>query len=99
MTTRTLEVGGMFSALDAHGIERQLQRIAGVGRVSVNPISGSATVMYDPETTNLQAIRAAIEECGFHCAGEALPRHVCNREALPSSLSRDSTGSRRARRR
>jgi Cu2+-exporting ATPase len=83
MTTSTLQVGGLFSALDALGIERQLQRIVGLGRVSVNPISGSTTVMYDPEMTNLPAIEAAIRECGFHCAGEALPRHICERRRLP----------------
>ncbi|MEQ1613750.1 MAG: heavy metal-associated domain-containing protein [Hyphomicrobiaceae bacterium] len=99
MTTSTLEVGGLFSVLDAHGIERQLQRIAGVGRVSVNPISGSTTVMYDPETTSLRAIQAAIRECGFHCNGEALPRHVCNREVLLSPLPSDAWGSHRASRR
>ena len=98
MTTSTLEVGGLFSALDAHGIERQLQRIAGVGRVSVNPISGSTTVMYDPETTSLRAIQAAIKECGFHCAGEALPKHVCDREVLPSPLPSDASDRRRANR-
>ena len=99
MTTSTLEVGGLFSALDAKGIERQVQRISGVGRVSANPISGTTTVMYDPETTSLRAIQAAIKECGFHCAGEALPRHVCDREALSSPLNSDASGSRRANRR
>ncbi len=83
MTTSTLDVGGLFSALDAHGIERQLQRIAGVGRVSVNPVSGSTTVVYDSGKTNLTEIQAAIEECGFHCAGEALPKHVCEVHAMP----------------
>jgi hypothetical protein len=47
MTTRTLEVGNLFSILGASGIERQLRRIDGVGRVSVNPVSGSTTVAYD----------------------------------------------------
>jgi P-type Cu2+ transporter len=84
MTTSTLEIGDLFSVLGAHGVERQLQRVAGVGRVSVNPVSGSTTVVYDPGKTSLSAIRAAIEDCGFHCAGEALPRHVCNGHALPS---------------
>ena len=51
MTTSTLDVGDLFSVLGAQGIERQLQRVAGVGRVSVNPVSGSTTVMYDPEKT------------------------------------------------
>jgi Cu2+-exporting ATPase len=79
----TLEVGDLFSVLGAHGIEKQLRRIAGVGRVSVNPVSGSTTVMYDPEKTNLPAIQAAIEDCGFHCAGEAPPTHVCDDHAMP----------------
>jgi hypothetical protein len=48
MTTSTLEIGDLFSVLGAHGIERQLQRVGGVGRVSVNPVSGSTTVVYDP---------------------------------------------------
>ena len=77
MTTATLEVGGLLSILGARGIEKQLLRLDGVGRVAVNPVTGSTTVMFDPETTNLPAIQAAIRECGFHCAGEAMPRHVC----------------------
>ena len=84
MTTSTLEVGDLLSVLGAHGIERQLQRVAGVGSVSVNPVSGSTTVVYDPATTSISAIQAAIEDCGFHCTGEALPRHVCASPAMPS---------------
>ena len=77
MTKITLEVGDLFSVLGAQGIERQLLHVAGVGRVSVNPVSGSTTVMFDPEKTSPAAIQEAIEDCGFHCAGEALPRHIC----------------------
>ena len=86
MTTSTFDVSDLFSALDAHGIERQLQRIEGVGRVSVNPVSGSTTVTYDAEKTNLPALRAAIEDCGFHCEGEALPRHICDQRSKRSAL-------------
>ena len=78
MTTRTLEVSGLFSVLDSYGVEKRLRRIAGLGRVSVNPVSGSTTVMYDPQKTSLGAIQAAIKDCGFHCAGEALPKHICD---------------------
>ena len=84
MKTSTLEVGNLFSVLGAQGIERQLQRVAGVGRVSVNPVSGSTTVVYDPGKTSLSAIQSVIEECGFHCAGEALPKHICEDHATPS---------------
>src|ERR1700730_16111184 len=83
MTTSTLEVGDLFSVLGPHGIEKQLRRIAGVGRVSVNPVSGLTTVVFDPAKTSITAIQAAIEDCGFHCAGEALPRHVCDDHAMP----------------
>jgi P-type Cu2+ transporter len=84
MTTRTIEVGGLFSSLGAHGIERQLKRIAGVDRVSVNPVSGSTTVSYDADKTSLAAIRATVESCGFYCAREAVPRHLCASESVPS---------------
>ena len=73
MTSSTLDVGNLFSILGAQGIERQLLRIAGVGRVSVNPVSGSTTVVYDAGKTSLAKLKAAIKQCGFHCAGEALP--------------------------
>ena len=83
MTTSTLEVGGLLSVLGARGIEKQLQHIQGVGRVSVNPVAGSATVTYDKAKTSVPALQAVIKECGFHCAGEALPKHVCADHATP----------------
>ena len=85
MTTSTLEVGNLFSVLGAHGIEKRLRQIAGVGRVSVNPVSGLTTVVYDTARIRLPAIQAAIEACGFHCAGEALPRHACEDHATTSA--------------
>lgn len=84
MRTSTLEVGNLFSVLGAAGIEKQLERVAGVGRVAVNPVTGLTTVSYDPEKTSLSAIQATIEDCGFHCAGEALPRHICEGHSMPS---------------
>ena len=81
MTTSTLEVGGLLSSLGARGIEKQLERISGVDRVSVNPVSGATTVAYDPAKTGLPAIEAAIKACGYHCAGEALPKHICKDHA------------------
>ena len=82
MTTSTLDVGNLFSVLGAHGIEKQLKRVAGVGRVTVNAVSGATTVAYDPKKTSLAKIKATIEECGFHCSREALPKHVCVDHAL-----------------
>ena len=77
MTTVTLKVGSLLSILGSRGIEKRLMRLKGVGRVSVNPVTGSTTVMYDPETIDSAAIQVAITKCGFHCAGEATPEHLC----------------------
>jgi Cu2+-exporting ATPase len=83
MMTSTLEVGDLFSILGAHGIEKQLRRVAGVSHVSVNPVSGATTVVYDQGKTSLSALQGVIKDCGFHCAGEALPRHVCDNHGMP----------------
>ena len=96
MTTSILDVGDLFSVLGAHGIERQLGRVAGVNRVSVNPVSGSTTVAYDPAKTSLSILQTAIKECGFHCAGEAVPRHVCvakaDHDEMTSAAPKPSAG-------
>ena len=92
MTTSTLEVGDLFSVLGAPGIEKQLQRIAGVGAVSVNPVNGLATVDYDSAKTNLDNLQAAIKECGFHCAGEALPKHICQEHSMPGRTGHEPVG-------
>ncbi len=92
MTTSTLEVGGLYSVLGAPGIEKQLRRIAGVDTVSVNPVNGLATVDYDPTKTNLGTLQAAIKECGFHCAGEALPKHICQDHPMPGRTGHKRAG-------
>jgi Cu2+-exporting ATPase len=83
MTTSMLEIGDLFSVFGARGIERQLRRIAGVGRLLVNPVSGSTTVLYEAAKSSLSELRAVVQDGGFHCSGKALPRHVCDGHALP----------------
>ena len=77
MKTSILEVGGLLSVLSARGVEKQLAKLPGVGKVEVNYIAGSATVTYDEAAVDLKTIKARIHECGYHCAGEQLPKHVC----------------------
>ena len=86
ITTSTLEVGDLLSVLGAQRIEKQLRLIAGVNTVSVSPVSGATTVDYDPAKTNLASLQAAIKECGFHCAGEALPKHICQEHPMPGRM-------------
>ena len=90
MTTSTLDVGNLFSVLDAHSIEKQLKRLAGVGRVTVNPVSGATTVAFDPKKTSLAKIKTAIKDCGFHCLGEALPKHICTDHSAGGKAKTDS---------
>ena len=82
MKTTTFNVDGLLSTLGAQGIERQLKKIGGVGRVFVNNVSGSTTVTYDAGKTSSAALQAAIQDCGFHCAGEALPAHMCEKSDM-----------------
>jgi Cu2+-exporting ATPase len=67
----------MLTALDYRGVEKQLSRVAGVHRVSVNPASNSATIEYDEAALGIEALTGKINECGFHCTGRIVPKHVC----------------------
>ncbi|WP_087004725.1 heavy metal translocating P-type ATPase [Rhizobium sullae] len=77
MQKTTVNVGGLASILDPIGVERKLRQLAGMAAADVSFVSGTATVTYDETRTNVSAILAAISECGFHCRGEVVPRHVC----------------------
>lgn len=73
----------MLSALSAHGVEKQLGKLRGVERAAVNYVSGSATVVYDETVIDLKTITGKVHECGYHCGGELLPKHLCKPEDLP----------------
>ncbi len=83
MKTVTLEVGGLISTLSALGVQKQLARQPGVNKAEVNYVSQSATVTFDEKVTNLKVLKRKVRECGYHCAGERLPRHVCEPEDPP----------------
>ena len=76
-TTRTFEVGGLLSSMSARGVEKQLAQLPGVAAVQANAVAGNASVSFDPERISADAVRRAIEECGYHCAGESVPQHLC----------------------
>jgi len=76
-TTMNFEVGGLVSSMSARGVEKQLLRGPGVAAAQVNAVAGSASVTFDTERTSPETIRRAIEDCGYHCGGESVPRHVC----------------------
>ncbi|WP_339847865.1 heavy metal translocating P-type ATPase [uncultured Halopseudomonas sp.] len=83
MKNQVIEVSGLLSALSARGVEKQLAKLPGVKKVEVNYVAGSATVAYDETVIDIKAIMAQVHECGYHCAGELTPKHVCLPEDPP----------------
>ncbi|MHB0926023.1 MAG: heavy metal translocating P-type ATPase, partial [Gallionellaceae bacterium] len=85
MKTAIIEIGGLLSTLSARGVEKQLAKLQGVHKAEVNYVAGSATVVYDETAIDLKAIKARVHECGYHCAGEQMPKHVCVPEDPPAA--------------
>ncbi|OYW55431.1 MAG: copper-translocating P-type ATPase [Hyphomicrobium sp. 32-62-53] len=83
MKSINLQVGELLSPLGASGVEKQLRRLGGVTEVSVNQVSGSATVTYDEAKIVPATIEKAIERCGHHCGGELAPLHLCESGSPP----------------
>ncbi len=81
MKTATLDVGGMLSMLDYQGVEKQLGRLPGVHHATASIASSSATVDYDETITSVAALKDRINECGFHCTGQIMPKHLCEPHA------------------
>lgn len=77
MKTATLDVGGMLSMLDYQCVEKQLRRLRGVQRANASSASSSVTVEYDETVTSLALLKQTINDCGFHCSGQIVPKHVC----------------------
>ncbi|MCF8706905.1 heavy metal translocating P-type ATPase [Rhizorhapis sp. SPR117] len=82
MPTVTLEARGLFQCLDHLGVEKQLSKRAGVLSAEANPASESVTVVFDETLTNVGELRGVINDCGFHCGGRLVPRHVCAHDAM-----------------
>jgi Cu2+-exporting ATPase len=85
LATAVLEMKGLHWATEKAIIEATLGRLAGVRTVDANPVAQTATVTYDPSSTNVGELRRWIEECGFHCAGQSVPGHICHPMDEPRS--------------
>src|SRR5829696_3623945 len=76
--TAVLHVGGLHYATETAVVEHALGARPGVLAVEANPVAQTATVTFDPARTSIQDLRAWVEECGFHCAGQSVPGHMCD---------------------
>ncbi|NMN95811.1 heavy metal translocating P-type ATPase [Antrihabitans stalactiti] len=75
--TAVLEVGGLNWATSKSIVENTLSARPGVLDVDANPVAQTATVTYDPEATSIAALTEWVQDCGYHCAGQSVPAHVC----------------------
>ncbi|UZW55696.1 heavy metal translocating P-type ATPase [Sphingobium sp. JS3065] len=96
MQTITLETLGLFQALDHLAVEKQLLKLQGVSSAVANPASEGVTVVFDEKVTSAADLREEINNCGFHCGGRLVPRHVCVRDATvdpDGQISRNGSSS------
>ncbi|MGH3029345.1 MAG: heavy metal translocating P-type ATPase [Gaiellaceae bacterium] len=68
----------MLRASEKAVVEAVLRRRPGVEQVEANPVAQTATVTYDPTKTSVEELRRWLTECGYHCAGQSVPEHVCD---------------------
>ncbi|WP_006243369.1 heavy metal translocating P-type ATPase [Mycolicibacterium tusciae] len=77
-STAVLDVRGMQWASQQNRITAVLGRRPGVLQVDANAVAQTATVVFDPRVTSLAQLRDWVRDCGYHCAGQSVPHHVCD---------------------
>jgi len=77
-TTVVLHVGGLHYASEKAVVEGVLGRRPGVMGVRANPVAQTAAVSFDPDRTSIAELQTWVQECGYHCAGQSVPGHMCD---------------------
>jgi len=65
MNSETLSVGGMTCAACSARVERALRKLEGIESAAVNLATEKATVVFDPHTLRLSAIKEAVVKAGY----------------------------------
>src|SRR5215208_5545043 len=76
--TTVLHVGGLHYASEKAVVEHVLGGQPAVVAVEANPVAQTATVAYDPDVTSVHTLTRWVEDCGYHCAGQSVPGHMCD---------------------
>jgi P-type Cu2+ transporter len=92
----TLHIGGLHYASEKAVVERVLGGRPGVLSVEANPVAQTATVVYDPAATSIEQLRGWVRDCGYHCAGQSVPGHVCDPLVSPDHGPHDHAAAERA---
>jgi len=82
-----LDVGGLHWAISAPVVENVLSRRPGVIGVQANAVAQTASVTYDPARTSVAELSGWVRDCGYHCAGQSVPEHVCDPMAEPGAIT------------
>jgi Cu2+-exporting ATPase len=92
MTTQTtvVQVGGLHWATSESVVEKMLARRPGVLAVQANAVAQTATVTFDPARTSIGELAGWVRDCGYHCAGQSVPDHVCDPMQEPGDAHHDS---------
>ncbi len=75
MKTTVIKLEGIESVLSPAGVEKKMCHHPGIHKVETNFMTGTATVYHDDAVT-LAEIKQCVADCGYQCAGEALPEHL-----------------------
>ncbi|WP_228813864.1 heavy metal translocating P-type ATPase [Nocardia otitidiscaviarum] len=81
--TVVLDVRGLRWASQQNVVSAALGRRPGVLAVEPNPVAQTATVTFDPHRTSVAELTGWVRDCGFHCAGQSVPEHICEPTAEP----------------
>lgn len=84
--TTVIEVSGVGWASSRAVAEGVLARRPGVLEVQVNAVAQTATVTFDPQRTSVADLAAWVRACGYHCAGQSVPDHVCDPMSEPGAM-------------
>lgn len=87
-STAILDVSGLRWASEQNVVAAVLGRRPGVLEVEVNPVAQTATVVFDPGRASLRDLRTWVTECGYHCAGQSVPAHLCDPMVEPDPPGR-----------
>ncbi|MCY4383353.1 MAG: heavy metal-associated domain-containing protein [Nitrospinae bacterium] len=60
-----INVGGMSCEMCQSAVQEALSGVEGVAEAEVDLEGGKATVVFDEGVTNLDALRAAVDDTGF----------------------------------
>ena len=89
--TAVIEVSGVQWASSKSVAEGVLSRRPGVLAVEANPVAQTATVRFDPDQTSVAELAGWVRDCGFHCAGQSVPRHICDPLVEPGAQVHHAT--------